>query len=128
LPIRRFDLREHLNFLQQTVESLAKIGAHLPIDVGREVLRVARQLEGEANNLEKEINPSEAKRSQSEQERAGDSGPDEAAWYRDEAERLRRIAQGTLDAEIRLQLLKNAAVVDLLAKQLTRDCGDVSSD
>lgn len=120
LTINSLDPLGHLSFLQQTVASLSRIGARLPPEVGREVLRVARRIEEEAKYLEDEI--SAKHRNRAPRARAM-SGADEVTWYRHEAERLRRLVSRTLDAETAVELLRKAAVLDLLAEQLNRDFG-----
>lgn len=50
------DARGELRFLRETVESMRRIAADLPVELGREVLRVARRIEYDADELEGKLN------------------------------------------------------------------------
>jgi len=50
------DQRGELRFLRETAESMRRIAASLPVELGREVLRVARRIEYDADELEEKLN------------------------------------------------------------------------
>jgi hypothetical protein len=50
------DPRSELRFLRETAESMRRIAASLPVELGREVLRVARRIEYDADELEEKLN------------------------------------------------------------------------
>ena len=50
------DQRGELRFLRETAESMRRIAADLPVELGREVLRVARRIEYDADELEEKLN------------------------------------------------------------------------
>ena len=50
------DPRSELRFLRETAESMRRIAADLPVELGREVLRVARRIEYDADELEGKLN------------------------------------------------------------------------
>jgi hypothetical protein len=50
------DPRSELRFLRETAESMRRIAASLPVELGHEVLRVARRIEYDADELEEKLN------------------------------------------------------------------------
>jgi hypothetical protein len=53
----RTDGPAKLRFLRETAESLHRVAVNLPIELRREVLRVARRIDYDADELEGRLNP-----------------------------------------------------------------------